>query len=253
MLPRHAPAPGDAELLDLEDRVKASLAHELAPLLAAAIEPSSDLQALLHAPLGLCHAGVLRLRAAALGTGMPAAARCPGCATVVEFSVDALALAALADGIVSDPEAVTCEGHVVTFRPPSSADLAIAAEAGSTERAELALLRSCVRTAHGPDGVDLPGDALPEAVREAVAAAMAQADPLSEVLVDVTCPGCGSAFASHLDIATFVWAELGAKGRQLLLEVDALARAYGWSETEVLTLSTSRRAAYLQIIEEGTL
>jgi hypothetical protein len=36
-----------------------------------------------------------------------------------------------------------------------------------------------------------------------------------------------------------------------LLDVDALARAYGWSEPQVLALSATRRAAYLQLIGGG--
>mgnify|MGYP001788484044 CR=1 FL=1 len=34
---------------------------------------------------------------------------------------------------------------------------------------------------------------------------------------------------------------------RVLLDVDALARCYGWTESEVLRLSPTRRAAYLQL------
>jgi hypothetical protein len=34
--------------------------------------------------------------------------------------------------------------------------------------------------------------------------------------------------------------------------VDALARAYGWTETEVLALGDRRRAAYLELAEART-
>jgi hypothetical protein len=36
-----------------------------------------------------------------------------------------------------------------------------------------------------------------------------------------------------------------------LHEVDLLARAYGWTEPEVLALSEARRAAYLRLVVEG--
>ena len=35
---------------------------------------------------------------------------------------------------------------------------------------------------------------------------------------------------------------------RLFLDIDALARAYGWTEREILNLPPARRAAYLQIV-----
>ena len=46
----------------------------------------------------------------------------------------------------------------------------------------------------------------------------------------------------------FVWAEVDAAAQRLLHEVDVLARAYGWTEPEVLALSEARRAAYLRLV-----
>ena len=44
-----------------------------------------------------------------------------------------------------------------------------------------------------------------------------------------------------------LWSELQSRAERLLLDVDALARAYGWTEPEILALSSTRRAAYLQL------
>jgi hypothetical protein len=68
------------------------------------------------------------------------------------------------------------------------------------------------------------------------------------VLVSLDCPECGAGFDADLDPAAFVWAEVEARARRVLIEVDALARAYGWTEADVLALSESRRAAYLAIV-----
>ena len=80
---------------------------------------------------------------------------------------------------------------------------------------------------------------------------MAEADPLAEVLVDVVCPACAAQFVADLDIASFVWAEVRARAQRLLRDVDVLARAYGWTEPEVLALTDRRRDAYLALAEEG--
>jgi hypothetical protein len=92
---------------------------------------------------------------------------------------------------------------------------------------------------------------LPANVRAALASAMADADPLAEVLLGVSCPACGAAFVADVDVGAFVWAELQAAARRLLREVDILARAYGWTEAEVLALDDRRRAAYLELAREA--
>ena len=148
------------------------------------------------------------------------------------------------------PAPLGAGGFVVHWRPPDSLDVAAAAEAGDAAAAERVLLDRCVESAQGPGGaVDV--SALPGAVREALARAMADADPLAEVLVDVACPACESAFVADLDLGAFVWAELSAQARRLMREVDVLARAYGWTEAEALALGEGRRSAYLELAAEG--
>ena len=44
------------------------------------------------------------------------------------------------------------------------------------------------------------------------------------------------------------WAELDAWARRLLLDVHTLARAYGWSERDILQLTETRRQFYLNLI-----
>ena len=134
------------------------------------------------------------------------------------------------------------DGWVVVWRPLDSRDVAAAAEAGDAAAAEHVLLARCVESARGPNGA-VDGPALPPVVREALVRAMAEADPLAEVLVDLACPACETTFVADLDLGAFVWAELSARARRLLREVDVLARAYGWTEAEVLALGerTARR------------
>ena len=69
--------------------------------------------------------------------------------------------------------------------------------------------------------------------------------------MDVTCAACGANFQSDLDVAAFVWTEVEAHARRVLLDVDILARAYGWTEGDVLALSEARRAAYLRLVADG--
>ena len=77
---------------------------------------------------------------------------------------------------------------------------------------------------------------------------MSARDPQAEVLLDLTCPACGASWQTVFDIAAYFWAELTAEAKRLLREVDALARAYGWREVDILALSPGRRQAYLELV-----
>jgi hypothetical protein len=197
-------------------------------------------------PLGRHHARLLRLRAAAFGPRLEATAPCPACGSTVEFELDATVLTDLATP--DDPGPLDVDGHRVRWRSPSATDLA----GLPPDDAEVELLRRCVLSASGPDGTPLDAAALPSRVRAALAAAMEAADPLAEVLVDAQCPECGCGFRCDVDVPEFVWTEIEARAKQVLLDVDVLARAYGWTEPDVLALGDARRAAYLRIVTAGT-
>jgi hypothetical protein len=83
---------------------------------------------------------------------------------------------------------------------------------------------------------------------EKVGESLATADPMAERRVALTCPACDHAWSDSIDVASFIWAELEARARRLLWEVHSLASAYGWSESETLTLSAARRAMYLEMV-----
>ncbi|MFG2972188.1 hypothetical protein ACGFYY_04150 [Streptomyces sp. NPDC048331] len=203
-------------------------------------------------PIGRITAQLLRLRDALAGPRMTATVGCPGCRGTVEFQATTEALLALEDKIVDSPPPLLHGGYEVVWRCLSYEDLRAVAElpeADDPDKGALLLLQRCLLSLRHEEhprtssAVDLP-----DPVRQALTDAMSSADPLADLLVDLRCPDCELAFTADLDVAAFVWAELEARGRQLLLDVDALARSYGWSESEVLALSEQRRASYLRIV-----
>jgi hypothetical protein len=221
----HLPAGATLDLWQAADGLPP---HERALALAAAAG-GTPVDELARLPLGQRDARLLAL----LGRrALEATAPCPACGEQAEFSVESSALLAQEPAPV---EPLRVGDAVVEWRPPDSLDVAAAAAARDPAEAERILLARCVSS-------PLPPDA-----RAAVAAAMADADPLAEVLVDVVCPACETRFVADLDVGAFVWAEVRARAARLLHEVDTLARAYGWTETEVLALDERRRAAYLEL------
>lgn len=134
-------------------------------------------------------------------------------------------------------------GWDVEFRLPGVADLAAAARAADPRGALLA--RCLVSAVH--DGVAVAADELPGPVQRRIADAVEAADPGADLALNVACPECGAATRAELDIASYLWTELDAWARDVLLDVHLLATAYGWSEPEILALSPLRRRYYLEL------
>jgi hypothetical protein len=89
---------------------------------------------------------------------------------------------------------------------------------------------------------------LPVAVISEVISRMAEADPQADMEVELSCPSCGQRWQALFDIESFFWSEISAWAQRILSEVHVLARAYGWSETQILDLSPWRRQVYLNLV-----
>ncbi|HYH79042.1 MAG TPA: hypothetical protein VEX86_04575, partial [Longimicrobium sp.] len=137
-------------------------------------------------------------------------------------------------------------GVRMRFRLPDSRDLAAAAGCRSAGEARRVLAARCVLEAEAPADA---ADDLPDEVIAAMSERMAVAAPDAELSLALECPACGHAWDAVLDVAAFFWAELSARARRLLREIDLLARAYHWSETEILALTPARRRAYIELVQ----
>ncbi|HVO10134.1 MAG TPA: phage baseplate protein [Vicinamibacteria bacterium] len=237
-----------AEVLSLWELGSALPPLERALLLLRAALPDQAPGELARLPLGRRDRLLVELRAATFGAELPFFARCPACAGEVEFTMGANQL--LAGGPpergVPEPRELRAGEAWVLFRLPDSRDLA-AAGAAPPERAEEAIFERCVLEARVA-GVSVQAGELSATVREALASAIAEADPDAEVTVALSCPACGRGWSGLFDILSVLWSEVAGQARRLLQEVDALARAYGWREADVLALPPKRRALYLEMV-----
>ena len=197
-------------------------------------------------PLGRRNRALAKLRCACFGRWLRGWTACEHCGDKLEFEVDGVALAESEEH--ETLLKIEVDGHV--FRLPTTRDLAsIAGEADAT-KAALRLLESCSvgvedssvssRTSHFPDWT--------EAEMEAIGESMAQADPMADVILHFDCPMCNHSFDQVLDLTAFLWSEIEARAKRLLLDVHLLASAYGWGETEILSLNPARRTFYLEMV-----
>jgi len=243
------PPPAEVLLRAWEQGTGAPPAGRALAMLATA-DPAAAPHGLAELPVGERDGRLLGLREAVFGPTLACLATCPACGEDAELT---LTVARLRDGC-PEPAAgrltVTVGGVEVRCRLPAGGDLVAASGAPGVEEGRRRLLAACVVEARrGRRRLD-PGQ-LDETVTAAVAAAMAAADPMADIGLDLACPSCGHRWQAPFDIAAFLWAELDAWARRLLDEVHTLASAYGWSETEILAMSSWRRTAYLDRIAGG--
>lgn len=217
---------------------------ERALTLLAAAFPDAGPAALAALPLGERDRRLLRLRAALFGPTLHAVAACPACADPLEFALPADGLLALPSD-VPGPLSLDVEGWRLRFRPVDTD--ALRAALAAPDDARRALLLACVEAVALADAMQPTGTTVPEPVLCHLEAALADADPAADLVLDLTCPACATPFHAPFDAAAFVWAEVAALARRLLREVHALARAYGWREADVLALGAVRRAFYLDL------
>ncbi|MFJ9929857.1 hypothetical protein ACIRU5_27990 [Streptomyces misionensis] len=212
-------------------------------LLHGTARPDLDATALPAVPLGEREGDLLALRRALFGERMQVRLDCHACGADMEFELDAGEFARSLDRPARHVVRLTEGGWDIAFRLPAAADLTAAARAADPRAALLA--RCLVSATH--DGTPRTADALPAPVQRRIAEAAQAADPGADVTLNVGCPECGTATRAELDIASYLWTELDAWARDMLLDVHLLATAYGWSEPEILALSPLRRRYYLEL------
>lgn len=235
------------EVLDVWEAGRDQHPLDRALTLLAAAWPGTPRATLAALSVAERDARLLELRAALLGPRLPAFTPCPACGERLEMTFGADELGA-GDALPGPgPWEATVGGMELRFRLPDSRDLAAVAACGSVEEGRRLLAGRCVLEARR-DGLPVPASALSDDEIAALGEAMGGAAPHAEVVLALTCPACGQAWSALLDVESFFWAELSARARRVLREVDALARAYGWSEAEILSLPPRRRRSYLELV-----
>jgi hypothetical protein len=182
------------------------------------------------------------------GSTLEAQANCPACAERLEFSLDTRELRAVAEGQETRSEyQLSSDGLEIVFRLPNSFDLAAVTAYSDIELARLKLLELCLLKAEF-EGEAVLARALPSEIGARLVAEMSECDPQANILLDLTCPACQERWQLGFDIGLFIWDKIENQAHRLLREVHSLARAYSWSETDILALSAARRQFYLEMV-----
>jgi hypothetical protein len=189
-------------------------------------------------PLGMRNRVLARLHCAQFGGVLCGFTRCRECGEQLEFNFDARTVA---EARPQQSEQCITVGKWL-FRLPTSRILAVAAGEVSEQAATRRLLSECWAGAE-PPAIEWTDEDV-----QVIEERLAEADPFAEIQLHFDCPGCSTSFDENLDLGTFVWADIDDYALRTLREIHALASAYGWSESEILSLSPARRAAYLEMV-----
>lgn len=187
-------------------------------------------------PLGERNRVLARLYVEHFGGALEGFTQCTQCGQKLEFNFDVRQVANAAPLEAS---------HVVVvgqwkFRLPTSRALALALHGGDEASARHRLLVQC---SEEPIGAAFDWS---EEDMATIEEKLSEADSLADIQIGFKCPECGADFAEALDLGSFLWAEIESDARQLFDDIHLLASAYGWTEDEVLQLSSVRREAYVR-------
>ncbi|PTR05759.1 hypothetical protein C8R32_1165 [Nitrosospira sp. Nsp5] len=223
------------QMLELWDRGARCHSLDRALLLLGSARPGESLEELADVTIGMRDQVLIALRQAIFGRKLSSYIDCPRCRTRLEFVLDTETLR----GEVSDSP-IEIDG--LRVRRPTSRDLAAAISAQDTDQATLLLVQRCGMA----DGNQLP--ILSGVQIEKIESVLAEADSAADIVLDFNCEQCGFVWQTSFDIGAYLWREVELYAKALLADIHTLARAYGWSEREVLDLSDARRAAYIEMV-----
>jgi len=240
-----------ADLLEAWERAECATPARRALLLLEAAHPEEVRAAFEQLRVSERDALLLRLRQDLFGTQLRSVTPCPACGQEVELTFQTSDLhpggTPNANGDVFPFRTGRMSG---TFRLPVSGDwLVVPPDLGDPEEVRDIIARRCLVSLEGGDDWAI-GQTPPHEALAAIGAAIAECDADAHTELAASCPSCGNSWDALFDIGSFLWREIDADCRRLLRQVHRLASAYGWSEEEILGLSSQRRASYLALVEQ---
>lgn len=194
---------------------------------------------------------IIALCARLMGPEIDLVATCPSCSALAEMPVrfaDVVTSHPVSDGIAESRIDLEAGGAhwVARLRPPAGADLERAARGGPDAARDLIV--GCIEELTDPSGNRVARSELPTKCESSVADALLALDPAAEARIEVECPFCAKPIDALLDGFAVLQGGLGGAQR-FYDEVFRMARAYHWSQSEILSLPLKRRRHYLAIAE----
>jgi len=223
------------------------LQRSLILLVAACPEMKTD--ALTKLSIGQRDKRLLQLREQLFGQQLVNTAVCLKCSERIEWEnrITDIIITPSGDGSQPNEFDLDEDGYHIHFRLPNSLDIAAAMNTSNIDNAQKNLLTRCIIKAES-GGKDKTVDQLPDHVIDAIGKRIETLDPQAEIRIKLHCPSCSHSWDVLFDITHFLWTELNDWAERTLQMVHKLAKGYGWTEQEILSLSPIRRELYLGML-----
>jgi hypothetical protein len=167
---------------------------------------------------------------------------CDACGETLELTLP-LAELSLASAAEQEIAVSTETSGELVVRSPTTRDL-VEISGASSPAAEL--LERCVRDR---DGRPCSIDTLTDQDREVVETSAEQLTGLAALVVRTRCSACDAQIDVPVDAVSLWWEQVCAAAGALMSETARLARAFGWSEADIVAMTPLRRQAYLALAE----
>jgi hypothetical protein len=199
--------------------------------------------------IGERDARLLTFREWIFGPKLMNVSQCPKCSTRIEWETDIrdIRLHGADEGQTEKLLLLEEDGYKVAFRLPNSLDILASLRSRSNPDDDRGLISRCILDIQH----DQPErkDDLPMHILAKIEEQMAEADPQADITMVLNCPECNHRWHSTFDILHYLWMEIDNWAKKMLREVAILARAFGWSENDILNMGHNRRKMYLDLIQ----
>lgn len=207
----------------------------------------SDVNEVAAMSIGERDARLLQLRGWMFGGHLLNVAHCPHCQERVEWEskVDELQLQPVPETAHRQFH-LDQEGYHVCFRLPNSQDMhRLLHDPVLRAQPQAVLLQCLLETAF--EQQQIPAATLPPGILDMVQQRMSEEDPQADISILLDCPVCKHQWEAVFDIGTYLWTEIHQWSLHLLQEVGLLAKAFSWSEQDILNMSARRRQLYIEM------
>ena len=233
------------ELLSVWETSNAQGSMRASLALLAAAEPETPIESLADLSIGERDRRLLSLREWAFGPRLASVTVCPQCDVRLDLDFSVSDIRADTRQ-VRRPLTMKAEGYEITFRLINSTDIEVLPDGIEPQRAKRMLLERCILQVLR-DGAEVTTGEIPENILEVLDENFEEADSQANIQLRLECPACGHGWMQIFDVVSFFWHEIESWAVRLFREVDTLARAYGWREADILSMSPQRRRIYLDM------
>jgi hypothetical protein len=196
---------------------------------------------------------LLHLRKLMLGDKMQCEVMCTACREAMSLELTVSSLLQYAEDCPKEEYSAKIDGFDLKLRPVNGNDqegmllLSLEKNKPNTKDTTLEFADYIARNCIVSSTPTLPEYLSPEFIIQ-VSSKLEDIDPLAHIVLFMTCPSCNHCFKTTFLPEDYIFMEMFTGLAQLEQEIHLLAFYYHWSKKEIMSISTSERKRYVELI-----